>query len=442
MMYRVHRLVFVVSLVLLVILAGCAKGGDVTGLVQSLPEVRELLAQYPNARITAVLWSAADVQKNIESIRQDCGVPFKVASYYKIDVLDEGVDATIWLNPETNEAVCVIKRGTRIQPTPPRPAPPRDDGIDSGAFCGSSTYGTCESSADCVVGGCSGQVCGSKFDEPRGTTCEYRACYDAASYGLGCGCVKNRCQWAKGRETPPTPTPPKERISADEAVGVVRDYFHQKWFKVMDGCGKYNERTGRMEPDSVSVTGQTNRGYVIALETWCGGPKPSPQTFEYVVEFNGNLLAEGRLQKSECGNGVCEPEEQNKAYCLEKMKCPEGRACAAVIPAGCETYCPQDCASDYGVAPESPIEAERRVVAEEVKCVFARSDAVQSCYSDDGQFGCNGRDACVMDVKGESGQKMTWKSSCGGYAYTILDGQVEYAEFECGIGTVGAEESV
>ncbi|MEM4245452.1 MAG: eight-cysteine-cluster domain-containing protein [Candidatus Nanoarchaeia archaeon] len=62
-------------------------------------------------------------------------------------------------------------------------------------FCGTSTFGSCTTSADCVVGGCSGQVCQSKNEEPVITTCEFRDCYDADAYKLKCECYNNQCQW-------------------------------------------------------------------------------------------------------------------------------------------------------------------------------------------------------------------------------------------------------
>jgi eight-cysteine-cluster-containing protein len=66
---------------------------------------------------------------------------------------------------------------------------------DKAGFCGWSTEGACQSDADCVTGGCSGQVCQSKDEEPVITTCEYRECYDENAYGVGCGCVAGKCQW-------------------------------------------------------------------------------------------------------------------------------------------------------------------------------------------------------------------------------------------------------
>ena len=70
-------------------------------------------------------------------------------------------------------------------------------------------------------------------------------------------------------------------------------------------------------------------------------------------------------------------------------------------------------------------------VKEQVKCVFENSNEIQKCSTDDGEFGCSGTGTCIADVKGEKGAKQIWKSSCGGYAYTIIDGDNDYAEFKC-----------
>jgi len=62
------------------------------------------------------------------------------------------------------------------------------------AFCGSSTEFPCEEDKDCNALGCSSQVCGGKNEEVM-TTCEFKTCYDAASYGLRCGCFNSMCMW-------------------------------------------------------------------------------------------------------------------------------------------------------------------------------------------------------------------------------------------------------
>ena len=65
------------------------------------------------------------------------------------------------------------------------------------SFCGSSTYGSCNSDSDCISGGCSGQVCQSKNEEGVITNCAYRDCYSAEKYGLSCKCSDSKCQWSK-----------------------------------------------------------------------------------------------------------------------------------------------------------------------------------------------------------------------------------------------------
>ena len=71
------------------------------------------------------------------------------------------------------------------------------------------------------------------------------------------------------------------------------------------------------------------------------------------------------------------------------------------------------------------------VVKEQVKCAFMNSAYLQKCYSNDGRFSCSGTGTCVAGVSGDKGTKLTWKSSCGGYAYTVIDEVNEQAEFKC-----------
>ncbi|MDP2934581.1 MAG: eight-cysteine-cluster domain-containing protein [bacterium] len=73
--------------------------------------------------------------------------------------------------------------------------PPQEQPKDITGFCGQSTNGPCSKNEDCMSGGCSGQVCQSKNEEPIITTCEYAECYNAAAYNLTCGCKNNQCQW-------------------------------------------------------------------------------------------------------------------------------------------------------------------------------------------------------------------------------------------------------
>ena len=65
--------------------------------------------------------------------------------------------------------------------------------VYSNGFCGISTYGYCENDEDCMVDGCSGEVCRSVRDGPMATPCLWRDCY---GYGKPrCVCVNHQCQW-------------------------------------------------------------------------------------------------------------------------------------------------------------------------------------------------------------------------------------------------------
>src|SRR3989344_2617346 len=74
---------------------------------------------------------------------------------------------------------------------------------------------------------------------------------------------------------------------------------------------------------------------------------------------------------------------------------------------------------------------EIELVKEQVKCVFDDSKEEQKCYTIDVKFSCSGTETCVADVFGNKAEKLLWKSSCGGYGYTITDGEAETIKFDC-----------
>ncbi len=77
--------------------------------------------------------------------------------------------------------------------------------------------------------------------------------------------------------------------------------------------------------------------------------------------------------------------------------------------------------------------AEAPIVSEQVKCVFKGSQTEQKCYmaANNEKPNCSGIDACIVEVEQKKGEKITWKSTCGGYAYTKMDGNNNYAVFDC-----------
>ncbi|MBS3165931.1 hypothetical protein J4444_02305 [Candidatus Woesearchaeota archaeon] len=103
---------------------------------------------------------------------------------------------------------------------------------------------------------------------------------------------------------------------------------------------------------------------------------------------------------------------------------------ASPIPAS-PTIPPATSAPTTSPIPTTPTGNSVGYIKEQVKCIFGNSNGIQKCSTDDGKFGCSGTGTCVADVYGEKGYKQTWKSSCGGYAYTQIDGNNDYAEFKC-----------
>ncbi len=80
-------------------------------------------------------------------------------------------------------------------------------------------------------------------------------------------------------------------------------------------------------------------------------------------------------------------------------------------------------------------------ITEKVKCVFKNAKSEQKCYANSGES-CTGSETCTTEVTGVKGERIVWKSSCGGYDYTVIDGEEEYAEFDCSSGKEVEEEQI
>lgn len=104
-------------------------------------------------------------------------------------IFHEGKKARLYFQKTDGEFLVVCTQfGVESLDEPITPSPKE-------SFCGTSTNGQCSVDSDCTSGGCSGQVCQSKSEEPMITTCEYRDCYNAEAYGVKCGCVSEQCKW-------------------------------------------------------------------------------------------------------------------------------------------------------------------------------------------------------------------------------------------------------
>ncbi|MEM0360675.1 MAG: S8 family serine peptidase [Candidatus Diapherotrites archaeon] len=68
---------------------------------------------------------------------------------------------------------------------------------------------------------------------------------------------------------------------------------------------------------------------------------------------------------------------------------------------------------------------------EQIKCIFNNSNTTQTCYTIEQKFECTGTTSCTTTIQGTNGTKLTWKSTCGGYNYTTIDGTPKTITFEC-----------
>ncbi len=98
-----------VALILLLLISGCvdqSQPQDITPIVRALPQVQQFLREYPNAEISAALWSAEAINNNISSIRAECGQQMEVRSYWRAEISEENLKLIVWLNPDTQQPVC------------------------------------------------------------------------------------------------------------------------------------------------------------------------------------------------------------------------------------------------------------------------------------------------------------------------------------------------
>ncbi len=218
-------------------------------------------------------------------------------------------------------------------------------------FCGESTYHECESDEDCAVGGCSGQVC-EGVGEGTITVCDMRGCYNAAQYGLDCGCYEGKCQWYEiitecmdsdgGKDYYVKGTTSGRKWVDDDELTERTDYCVTLTGSAAelsqcegDNCGVYEFECTAMNwaPDKPFVNGNIEPCPYGCENGACLEPECRDEDYScYIGDIsccaglvevpvaemvNGTCIAAncGSVCRP-CGNGVC---EDNENYCT----CPE-----------------------------------------------------------------------------------------------------------------------
>ena len=117
----VKQLLVMVFIVMIMFVSGCTSQTDVSDVVKSLPQVQEFLKDHPNADIRAAIWDNDTVSENIDSIKEECGEQMRIKKMWKVEIEEDNQDILVWLDGETNEALCIVKHSaeTDTSDTPP-----------------------------------------------------------------------------------------------------------------------------------------------------------------------------------------------------------------------------------------------------------------------------------------------------------------------------------
>ncbi|MCX6746598.1 MAG: hypothetical protein NTU63_00490 [Candidatus Pacearchaeota archaeon] len=202
----------------------------------------------------------------------------------------------------------------------------------------------------------------------------------------------------------------------------------------------YGCENGECIPASVSCTDPDGTNHFLAGKTCVGSQceldKCEGNTIiEYTCRDNKALVDHTYGCIKGCSEGACLPETTTTepVTCTQKENtCCKGDRCGTLLACppnyinvfkGCDSNC----------IPISTCEPQAAEIKEKVKCIFANSKTEQKCYLSiyNDKFFCSGIESCIMDVNGYRGQDLVWKSTCGGYGYTRVDGINDDIAFEC-----------
>jgi len=117
-------------------------------------------------------------------------------------------------------------------------------------------------------------------------------------------------------------------------------------------------------------------------------------------------------------------------------------------------YCQNGCSNGECIGEEEPVAGLRDVINEQITCYFVNPTQAEWCIANINQerFNCEwyptkgldryGNGNCTIEVYGEKGQKLNWKSSCYGWDYSVIDGINNNVDFDCSKSVNVSEEGV
>jgi hypothetical protein len=93
----------------------CIPSADIEGLVKSLPAVQDFLKSNPEADIRIVSWDEATLAANQNIVQEACNQKLPPKRYYYVTVMDEDTSLQMFLDRETNDAVCIFRKGAESE---------------------------------------------------------------------------------------------------------------------------------------------------------------------------------------------------------------------------------------------------------------------------------------------------------------------------------------
>ena len=114
-MINKQKNLFIWGFIGIILISGCISKefgeDDTIKIAQSLPAVKEFLADHPSAEIRAALWNKNVVEQNIDDIRNLCGQQMEITSYWKVVITEDDLNLEVWIDEKTKKPVCILTKG-------------------------------------------------------------------------------------------------------------------------------------------------------------------------------------------------------------------------------------------------------------------------------------------------------------------------------------------
>lgn len=235
----------------LLLFNGCvSEEKNATDIVKELPEAKAFLAEHPNAEIRAIYLSKEDTATQITGIREQCGSQMKEQSYWFVEIKEGDARIRVWLDGETKNALCIIKKGETV---------PLDE-------CSSNAQ--CNDQNQCTIDRCSGtpkKCSNAKITECRkGDDC----CPSGCTYSRDSDCPKeDECETNSD-------CPDADLCTVDNCSGTPKKCSHSRITNCVNndnccpsGCSSKNDNDCPVVLKACSDLG----GFICSAEAKCSG---------------------------------------------------------------------------------------------------------------------------------------------------------------------------